>query len=421
MSLNRRTFAKSIAAASALAAMPHGHATDATPAKLTLSAPLTHSDWMLKPNIPAGVEGVRHMLDACKAAGWSHVYWRAFDAGQATYASKLLKPGERADEDNFYNPQTDEDRATLKKYFPNVTPEHAADILKRLAAIDYAQFDSLAAAIDYGHSIGLKIHAWATINEDDHGWGWQSEFSKAHPEFRWVRRDGRPYRSQLSFAFPEVREYKLGLIKELLAYDIDGLFIDWIRTGDVRDNPQTDPAGVADSGYEKPNIDILKKAYDLDPHEIPADDDRWIHIRCNPQTMFMRALRKATKLAIAVMVGHPWHYRGHLDPIAGNRAGLLLDVKTWAAEGLIDAAIAAGYYRPGGSAEAAYKALADETAGKCDLWYYAWVPNTPEEFETQFAAAQSLGAKRILHWEADYIDDRPQAAALKAAMNARAT
>jgi hypothetical protein len=120
------------------------------------------------------------------------------------------------------------------------------------------------------------------------------------------------------------------------------------------------------------------------------------------------------------MVGHPWHYRGLMDPIAGNLAGLLLDVKTWANEGLIDAAIPAGYYREGGSAEAAYKALAEETQGKCDLWYYAWVPNTVEEFETQFASAQSLGAKRILHWEADYIDDRPQAADLKAAMHAKA-
>jgi hypothetical protein len=55
-----------------------------------------------------------------------------------------------------------------------------------------------------------------------------------------------------------------------------------------------------------------------------------------------------------------------------------------------------------------------------DLWYYAWVPQSAEEFAREFDATASLGAKRMLFWEADYIDDRPNAAALKQAMFARA-
>jgi uncharacterized lipoprotein YddW (UPF0748 family) len=353
------------------------------------------------------------------------VYWRVFDAGQSTYRSTLLAEASRPDDDNYFSPQNDADRAVMQRFSPGTTPERAAAILKQLAAIDYAQFDCLAAAVEYGHSIGLKIHAWASINEDDHGWGWQSEFSKAHPEFRWVRRDGRVYRSQLSFAFPEVRQYKLGLVNELLAYDIDGLFLDWIRTGDVRDNPQTDAAGVADSGYEGPNAEAFRAEYGVDPHDVAADDDRWVRVRARPQTEFMRAVRQLVDqrpkpTPIAVMVGHPWHYRGLEDPIDGNLRGLSLDVAAWAREGLMDAAVAAGYYRSGGSAGAAYQTLAEETGGKVDLWYYAWVPQTPAEFENQFAEARRLGAERILFWEADYIDDRPQAAQLKAAMSAKA-
>ncbi len=393
--------------------------------RMTLSAPLTHSDWMLKPNIEWGEPGIRHMLDACQACGWSHVYWRVFDAGRSTYRSQLLAPAGKADADSFYSPQTDADREIMRKFCGGTTPERAAQITAQVAAMDYANFDTLSAAVDYGHAIGLKIHVWATINEDDHGWGWSSKFAKAHPEFRWVRRDGRTYQSQLSFAFPEVRAYKLALIEELLAYDVDGLFIDWIRTGDVRDNPQTDPAGVADSGYETPNIDAFRTLHGADPHDVPNGDDRWVRVRAEPQTDFMRELRKlaaagARPPPIAVMVGHPWHYRGLLDPIDGNLRGLLLDVATWATEGLIDAAVAAGYYRTGGSAEAAYRALAEETGGKVDLWYYAWVPQTPAEFDQQFAEAQKMAARRMLFWEADYMDDRPQAAALKAAMSAKA-
>ena len=393
----------------------------ATDEKLTLCAPLTHSDWMLRPNIPWGMPGVKHMLDQCKACGWSHVMWRVFDAGRATYASKLMARGLHHEENSIFSPQTDADKAAVKKLLPNLTPEQSATYLKQMAAMDYANFDTLAAACEYGHSIGLKIHAWATINEDDHGWGWRSEFAKAHPEFTWKRRDGRAYKSQLSFAFPEVREYKLALIKELIAYPIDGLFLDWIRTGDIRDNPQTDAAGVADNGYEQPNVDAFRAKHNAAPTDVPNDDDRWVRTRAEPHTLFMRDARKLTKLPIAVMVGHPWHYRGTLDPIAGSLKGLLLDVKTWAGEGLMDAAIAAGYYRPGGNAALAYNSLREECAGgKVDCWTYAWVPNNVAEFDRDYQLARKVGAKQILFWEADYIDGRANAAELKAAMSAKA-
>ena len=73
----------------------------------------------------------------------------------------------------------DSDNAAVQKTSPGMTAERRAEILAKLSGVDYSNFDSLAAAVDYGHSIGLKIHAWATINEDDHGWGWRSEFAKA--------------------------------------------------------------------------------------------------------------------------------------------------------------------------------------------------------------------------------------------------
>jgi hypothetical protein len=388
--------------------------------KLLLSAPLTHSDWMLKPNMVWGMEGVRHMLDACKACGWSRVHWRVFDAGQASYPSKLLRPAEHPDLDNIFNPQTDEDRAAVKTLLPNLTPQQGAKYLKQFEQMDYGRFDSLAAAVEYGHSIGLQIHAWATINEDDHGWGWPSEFARAHPEYRWKRRDGRPYHSQMSFAFEEVRRYKLDLIRELLAYEIDGLFLDWIRTGDIRDNPQTDEKGVANSGYEQPNVDAFRKQFGMSPQDVPADDPRWVTVRCAPQTVFMRDARKLTKVPIAILVGHPWHYRGTGDKIDGNRRGLLLDVKQWANEGLMDAAVAAGYYRDGGNSELAHNALRNETDGKVDVWTYEWVPQSVDEFNRDAATAANVGAKQILFWEADYIDDRANAAELKRAMSAGA-
>jgi hypothetical protein len=421
--MRRREFLKTTAALAATAMIRSRHAeAQAQPAapKFILSAPLTQPDWMLKPGIEWGPAGVKHMLDACKACGWSRIHWRVLDGGRALYASKLVRPEFKMETDNIWDPQTDEEKKRYKSFFANISEQRRLQILHDQQRFDYGTFDTLAEAVRYGHSIGLKIDAWASINEDDHGWGLISDFARAHPQYRWIKRDGTPYHSQMSFSFPEVREYKLNIIRELLQYDIDGLFIDWIRTGDIRDNPQNDPKGVADYGYEQPNVDELRKQFNVSPQEIPANDPRWVKIRCEPQTQFMRDLRKLTRLPIAVLVGHPWHYRGMVDKIDGNPRGLLLDTATWANEGLMDAAVAAGYYRDGGDARKAAEALKNETSGKVDVWTYGWVPQTAAEFNGDCDIAASVGAKHILFWEADYIDDRPNAAELKAAMTARA-
>jgi uncharacterized lipoprotein YddW (UPF0748 family) len=425
---SRRDFLK--AAILGSAALPLGFsalAKNESPAavrKLIFNAPLTHSDWMLKPNIKWGPEGVQHMLDMCKEAGWSRVLWRVCDAGRATYKSKLLRSDMRLDQDSFWSPQTDEGKALVKKFFPGVTEAKQKELTAQFERFDYSTFDSLAEAVRYGHEIGLQIHAWISINEDDHGWGWPSEFSKKHPEFRWRRRNGTPYRSQLSFSFPEVRKYKLALLKELLRYDIDGFFLDWIRTGDVRDNPQNDSAGVADYGYEEPNLKKYKSKFKKNATDVANGDDAWVRVRAEPQTQFMREARKLIcrqkrKLPVAAMVGHPWHYRGLMDKIDGNLRGLLLDVNAWAREGLMDSVVAAGYYRDGGNAELATQALQKETEDKVDVWLYGWVPNTPAEAEQTFTTADKVGAKEVLFWEADYIDDRGNSAEIKAAMRRR--
>lgn len=231
--MRRRTFLKSaLAAACCAPAIARGIGDD--PDRLILSAPLTHSDWILKAGMIWGEAGVRHMLDACKACGWSRIYWRALDGGRALYRSRLVLPEGKWDDDNFWSPKTDADKKLLESFTPSLTPAQRQAIADKMKIYDYAHFDSLAVAVKYGHEIGLQIHAWVSINEDDHGWGLQSRFSKEHSQFRWRHRDGRFYRSQLSFTFPQVRKYKAAILNELLRrYEIDGLFLDWVRTGDV--------------------------------------------------------------------------------------------------------------------------------------------------------------------------------------------
>ncbi len=416
-----------IAMISGLATTPGAAAQDAAGApKLLLSAPLTHSDWMLRDGVVWGAEGVHHMLDQCKAAGWTRVYWRALDGGRSLYKSSLMDPQGKWDEDNFWNPSDPEDRKLMESYTAGMTPESRKALLEKLERFDYGSFDTLAEAVTYGHQIGIEVHAWISINEDDHGWGLRSRFAKAHPECRWRKRDGTFYHTQQSFAFPEVMRYKLAIVDELLRqYAIDGIFVDWLRTGDVRDNPQNDKEGVADRGYEEPLLTGFKAKYGIDPYSLPNGDDRWVRFRAEPHTEFMRGVRQRAQakrpgMPIAALVVHPWAYRGMQDKIDGNLRGMLLDVAAWAREGLVDAVVPAGYYMGGGNSEKAYTALREETGGKTDVWFYGWVPGSVADFDRDFGLAQRLGAKQILFWEADYIDARPNREELQNAMRARA-
>src|SRR6478735_6080352 len=134
--MTRREFLKTTAAAAgSLAACNSGGADPAVgvsdPGKFILSAPLTHSDWMLKPNISWGPDGVRHMLDACKGCGWSRIYWRALDGGRALYRSELLKPMGKWDEDSFWNPQTPEDLALHRRFTSGMTDARRQELLKK--------------------------------------------------------------------------------------------------------------------------------------------------------------------------------------------------------------------------------------------------------------------------------------------------
>src|SRR5262245_736436 len=115
MTSNRRRFLTFVAASTAAFVLPSTCA-PAVPVSNgpppPLSAPLTHSDWMLKAGMKWGPEGVHRTLDVCKACGWSRVHWRVLDGGRATYPSKVVRPSFKVDQDtSIWNPQTDAEKA----------------------------------------------------------------------------------------------------------------------------------------------------------------------------------------------------------------------------------------------------------------------------------------------------------------------
>ncbi|RIH65541.1 hypothetical protein D1164_07665 [Mariniphaga sediminis] len=82
------------------------------------------------------------------------------------------------------------------------------------------QFDPLAYLIKKAHAVGIKVQAWSC-----------TYYSKPQTT-DWISRSfDRNDNSQifLSPGHPEVNPYMLSVLKDLLAYDIDGIHLDYIR------------------------------------------------------------------------------------------------------------------------------------------------------------------------------------------------
>lgn len=174
----------------------------------------------------------------------------------------------------------------------------------------------------------------------DTGNGWKGEFAKAHPEWYRVYRDRTVSDTNMSWAYPEVMEYKLQTIREILSYDVKGILLDLVRQHCFVPGSQLlDENGVSRAMYEPPIVEAFHAKTGRDAFAIPNDDEAWMRFRADFNTEYIRRVReliRATKpeVQLGAMVrgighGGPQH-RG--DPYRE----CLLDVSGWAREGLID-------------------------------------------------------------------------------------
>ncbi|EDY17559.1 hypothetical protein CfE428DRAFT_4857 [Chthoniobacter flavus Ellin428] len=163
----------------------------------------------------------------------------------------------------------------------------------------------------------LKANGWVG---DSMARFFNSKFWWDHPEWRVRSRDGREQPS-LSYAFPEVRARVLGIVREVLERDVDGVDLDFLR------HPPC-------FGYEESLVKGYQDRFHLDPQTIPDDhDERWLHYRAELMTGLLREIRQAVDEA-AKKKGRPLGLSARID-----HANYLLwgcDVDVWLQERLLD-------------------------------------------------------------------------------------
>lgn len=191
--------------------------------------------------------------------------------------------------------------------------------------------DPLAEFTRLAHADGMKIFAGmrmigpqypmirAPIGAARHYW--------RHQEWTKRDREGRPV-GNLSLAYRGVRQYWLSLLRETLAYGVDGVHLHLNRST---------PFVL----FEEPVVNEFIARYGDDPRDLPGTDRRWVAHCAGYVTQFVREVRalvdERAGRQLGVTVFGPTKERPEDEFYKGK--SYVCDVETWIREGLVDRVI----------------------------------------------------------------------------------
>ncbi|NUQ63063.1 MAG: hypothetical protein HUU20_11350 [Pirellulales bacterium] len=203
------------------------------------------------------------------------------------------------------------------------------DLLTRLRA---EGVDTLQCVADGCHQAGLLCYVTIRTNPcyplKHAGWPdesmarfYNSRFWWDHPECRIrLKKDSDATHPNMSYAYAEVRARWLAILGEVLQRDVDGVDLDFLR------HPPF-------FGYDPPLLDAFAKRFGTDLRDLKDQDPRWLDLRCEIMTGFLREVRAAVDAA-AQRKGRPLGLSARIDHRFGREWGL--DVAGWLREGLLD-------------------------------------------------------------------------------------
>lgn len=208
--------------------------------------------------------------------------------------------------------------------FPRRGDKLVYDLQHKLAA---EGVDTLQVVCGALHEIGIPCYASVRMN-GDYPASWMGEtvprtynssFWWRHPELHVRGKKGEDL-TKLSYAYPAVREFRLTMMRELADRDIDGINLDFLRH----------PPFV---GYEEPLVAAFQAKHHLDPRQLDSDDPRWLAVKAEPMTTFVRSVRRLLDRA-GKEKGCHLGLSARIDWQEYQEWGL--DVERWLKEGWLD-------------------------------------------------------------------------------------
>ncbi|MBI4028367.1 MAG: family 10 glycosylhydrolase, partial [Verrucomicrobia bacterium] len=241
---------------------------------------------------------------------------------------------------------------------------------------------------EHVHQMGLKFHAMfrlALVGDLPPSDLFGEGLVRRRPDLRMLAQDGTPM-EKASYAFPEVRDYMLALIREgAETFNIDGVNLGFVR------GPQW-------VGYEKIVVEDFKKEHGKDPRHLDPNDANVQRHRAGYINTFVRDARRLVddigrkqgkKIELSAWLG----YNGSLE----FHIFYGLDMETWLREGLLDSIIVNG----------------DATLIKTIKSYNCRVitgvgGGSPQEYVSSALRGYEAGADGFTAWDMNVWQERPE-------------
>jgi len=255
--------------------------------------------------------------------GIDRVFFRLSVCGAVCYHTKVMTP---AFENVFARYKTE----GLDTCCANIPSLH-----RRMGAV-MRKIDPLAACAKYAHKHGLEIYAWVTVFDSLY-YAPETEFFQQHPEYTWVSRDGKKHVPGVPcYAYPEVRNYRLDQMREIVEYDIDGIILSvrshspWPGRGSTGGNE-----GARGYGFNEPVVEEYLRRFGKDPREAKPDsldELRFVQLKADFLTQFLREVKQVTSKAGKKLV---MNSSGSIsDPVRAN--WMYVDTDMLAREHVVD-------------------------------------------------------------------------------------
>ena len=194
-------------------------------------------------------------------------------------------------------------------------------------------YDALKVVIEAAHARGMKVYPWFVVTAD--GYSEDSPITKEHPDWCMVDINGKrvPW---LDPSSPDARRYVCSIVKEIAAYDIDGLSLDYLRyatPGRYCFCDRCKAAFKADFGVDAVEADNIKNG--------SWNWAKWRLWRYRQNNQLAREIRAALREVKpeAELSAYVWGAQSY-----GTGWGICQDWQTWVEEGLLDWVNPMGYY-----------------------------------------------------------------------------